>query len=42
MDSENFPIPEFEEWILQDEKLGMFLKMSLIRAIREDWVITTA
>jgi hypothetical protein len=41
MDPENFPIPEYEERIQNDSVLGMFLKLNLIRAIREDRVITT-
>lgn len=41
MDSENYPIPEYEERIQNDPILGMFLKLCLIRAIREDRVITT-
>jgi dynein heavy chain len=41
MDPENYPIPEYEERIQNDGVLGMFLKLCLVRAIREDRVITT-
>lgn len=36
MDSENFPIPDYEERLNQDMKMGVFYKICLIRAIRED------
>lgn len=41
MDPENFPIPEYEDWIQNDPIMGMFLKLCLIRAIWEDRVITS-
>lgn len=41
MDPENYPVPEYEERIQNDSVLGMFLKLCLVRAIREDRVITT-
>lgn len=41
MDPENSPVPDLEDRISQDQRLGMFFKICLIRAIREDRVITS-
>lgn len=41
MDPENSPIPDLEERIVQDQKLGVFYRICLLRAIREDRVITS-
>ena len=40
MDPENYIVPEYEERIQNDPIIGMFLKLCLIRAFREDRVIT--
>lgn len=41
MDPENSVIPDYEERIIQDPKLSDFYRICLIRAIREDRVITS-
>lgn len=41
-DPENFPIPEYEERINNEHEIGTFLKLCLIRSIREDRASTTS
>ena len=39
-DPENFPVPDFEDRIKNENEIGPFLKFCLIRCIREDRTVT--
>ena len=41
-DPENYPVPEFEERIQNENEIGIFLKLVLIRCLREDRTITSS
>ena len=41
-DPENCPIPEYEERIKNENEIGSFLKLCLLRAMREDRAVTTS
>jgi dynein heavy chain len=41
-DPENYPIPEFQDRIINEPEISSFLKLCLIRAFREDRAITSS
>ena len=41
-DSENFPVPEFEERIINEQEIGPFLRFCFIRCLKEERTVTAS